>query len=208
MMRARRVVEAMRGRVRAGFSSKESKEVSLMMNEKIAAMKETLMKTTPRAFSVLFILASVPAFYFINEMLERDYNDPEFVSSSNRFYKYYYLYNLTFFACGIALSRFNFHNPSSKYTIPKTKVKSALLPFLLSFAGLMIPETDNKHLVWPAVATQLGSLVVEGVMVNKGILPFWFYSYRHYIGICYFIMFIINFTAVKRLEDRRLTHPH
>lgn len=51
---------------RRAFSSKESKEVSMMMNEKIAVMKNTLMKTTPRAFSVLFILASVPAFYFIN----------------------------------------------------------------------------------------------------------------------------------------------
>ncbi len=40
-----------------------------MMNEKVAAMKETLSKTTPRSFSLLFILASVPAFYFINEML-------------------------------------------------------------------------------------------------------------------------------------------
>jgi hypothetical protein len=191
---------------RLRFSS--SKEVSMMMNEKIAVMKETLMKTTPRAFSVLFMLASVPAFYFINEMLEREYSDPEFVNSSNRFYKYYYLYNLTFFACGIALSRFNFHNPSSKFTIPKTKVKSAVIPFLLSVGGLIIPETDNKHLVWPAVLTQFSSLVVEGVMVNKGILPFWFYSYRHYIGLCYFIMFIINFTAIKRLEQRRTTHPH
>lgn len=115
---------------------------------------------------------------------------------------------MTFFACGIALSRFNFHNPSSKFTIPKTKVKSAIIPFFLSFIGLMIPETDDKNLVWPAVVTQFSTLIVEGVMVNKGILPFWFYSYRHYIGIYYFIMFIINFTAIKRLEKRRTTHSH
>lgn len=67
---------------------------------------------------------------------------------------------MTFFACGMALSRFNFHNPSSKYTIRKTNVTSAVLPFLLSFIGLMIPETDNKHLVWPALVTQIGTLVV------------------------------------------------
>jgi len=132
-------------------------------------------------------------------MMERDYSDVEFVNSSNRFYRYYYLYNLTFFACGICLSRFNFHSPSSKFTIPKTNVSSAFLPLVLSFIGLMLPETDNKHLVWPALATQLGTLIVEGVMVNKGVLPFWFYSFRHYIGLCYFVMFVINFTAMNRL---------
>ncbi len=72
-------------------------------------------------------------------MIEREYNDPEFVNSANRFYKYYYLYNLTFFGCGIALSRFNFHNPSSQFTIPKTRVTSAIFPFLFSFIGLMLP---------------------------------------------------------------------
>jgi len=123
-------------------------------------MKETLLKTTPRAFSILFILASVPAFYFINEMMEREYADAEFVNSSNRFYKYYYIYNLTFFGCAIALSRFNFHSPSSKYTIPKTKVKSAIFPFLFSFIGLMIPETDNKHLMWPALGTLAATMVI------------------------------------------------
>lgn len=53
---------------KAYFSSDKetAKEVSLMMNEKIATMKETLNKTSPRSFSLLFILASVPAFYFIN----------------------------------------------------------------------------------------------------------------------------------------------
>lgn len=34
-------------------------------------MKETLLKTTPRAFSILFILVSIPGFYFINEMINR-----------------------------------------------------------------------------------------------------------------------------------------
>lgn len=144
----------------------------------------------------------------MNEMIERDYCDPEFVNSSNRFYKYYFLYNLTFFGCGIALSRFNFHNPSSKYTIPKTKVKSAIIPFLFSLIGMMIPETDDKHLVWPAIVTQISTMTVEGIMVNKGILPFWYYSYRHYIGLFYFVMFIINFTAMKRLENRRKSHAH
>lgn len=150
----------------------------------------------------------MPAFYFINEMIEREYNDPEFVNNANRFYKYYYLYNLTFFGCGIALSRFNFHNPASQFTIPKTRVISAIVPFLFSFVGLMLPETDSPHQMWAATVTQISTMVVEGVMVNKGILPFWYYSYRHYIGLFLFVMFIINFTALKRLEHRRSSHSH
>ena len=65
--------------------------------------------------------------------------------------------------------------------------------------GLMLPETDNKHLVWPAIITQISTMVAEGVMANKGMLPFWFYSHRHYIGLFYFIMFVINYNAMSRL---------
>lgn len=43
-----------------------AQELSRKMNEKIEVMKETISKTTPRSFSALFLLASVPAFYFIN----------------------------------------------------------------------------------------------------------------------------------------------
>jgi hypothetical protein len=94
------------------------------------------------------------------------------------------------------------------HTLPKTPVTSAFLPLLLSFVGLLLPETDSKHLVWPAVVTQLGTMVVEGTMVNKGMLPFWFYSHRHYIGLFYFVMFIINYNAMSRLAKRRKSHAH
>jgi len=65
--------------------------------------------------------------------------------------------------------------------------------------GLMLPETDNKHLVWPAILTQISTMVAEGVMTNKGMVPFWFYSHRHYIGLFYLIMFVINYNAMSRL---------
>jgi hypothetical protein len=141
-------------------------------------------------------------------LIDTDYNDPEFTNSSNRFYKYYYLYNLTFFGCSLCLSKFNFHSPSSLYTLPKTAVKSAVIPLVLSFIGLMLPETDNKHRVWPAVVTQITTMFVEGTMANKGMLPFWFYSHRHYIGLFYFVMFLITYKAMSRLDTRRSTHPH
>ena len=171
-------------------------------------MKETIAKTTPRSFSALFLLVSVPAFYFINELIDKDYQDEEFTNNSNRFYKYYYLYNLTFFGCSLFLTKFNFHSPSSMYTLPKTRVTSAFLPLVLSFIGLMLPETDSKHLAWPAVITQVVTMFIEGTMANKGLLPFWFYSHRHYIGLFYFIMFFINYNAMSKLATRRTTHSH
>jgi hypothetical protein len=45
-------------------------------------------------------------------------------------------------------------------------------------------------------------------MANKGMLPFWFYSHRHYIGLFYFIMFIINYNALSKLGKRRVSHAH
>lgn len=39
-------------------------------------------------------------------------------------------------------------------------------------------------------------------------LPFWFYSHRHYIGLFYFVMFIINYNAMSRLSKRRKSHAH
>ena len=190
------------------FEKQAKQEMSRKMNEKIDVMKETIAKTTPRSFSLLFLLASVPAFYFINEMMENDYNHPEFVNNSNRFYKYYYLYNLTFYACSLALTKFNFHSPSSKYTLPKTPTGSAFLPLVLSMVGLMLPESDSKHMVWPAMLTQMSTLFVEGTMANKGMIPFWFYSHRHYIGLFLIIMFVINYAVMNRLAKRRKSHSH
>ena len=169
-------------------------------------MKDTLSKTTPRAFSLLFILAAIPGLYFIDRMIECAYNDPLFVANHNRFYKYYYLYNIAFFACGLALTRFNFHSPSAQYTLVNKKMISALFPLVFSFIGLMIPETDSKHMIWPALFTQITTTTVESIMANKGLLPFWFYSYRHYIGLAYIVMFITNFVAMRRLHKRRQTH--
>ncbi len=171
-------------------------------------MKETIAKSTPRSFSALFLLASVPAFYFINELIERDYNDPEFTNSSNRFYKYFFLYNLVFYGSSLCLNKFNYHCPSSLFTLPKTRMTSIMYPLVLSFIGLMLPETDSKHMVWPAIITQISTLVVEGTMANKGMLPFWFYSHRHYIGLFYFVMFVINYNAMSRLAKRRKSHAH
>ena len=115
---------------------------------------------------------------------------------------------MTFYGCGVFLTKFNFHSPSSQYTLPKTPVKSAIIPLLLCFVGLMLPEMDSKHMVWPAVVTQIGTMMVEGIMVNKGMLPFWFYSHRHYIGLFYFIMFLISYKAMSRLAMRRKSHSH
>lgn len=58
----------LRARTTFNFSTDKhiAQELSRKMNEKIEVMKETISKTTPRSFSALFLLASVPAFYFIN----------------------------------------------------------------------------------------------------------------------------------------------
>jgi hypothetical protein len=51
---------------RFSFDRQARQELSRRMNEKVEAMKETIAKTTPRSFSALFLLAAVPAFYFVN----------------------------------------------------------------------------------------------------------------------------------------------
>ena len=45
-------------------------ELSRRMNNKVEVMKEGIAKTTPRAFSLLFLGAALPAFFFINELIE------------------------------------------------------------------------------------------------------------------------------------------
>ena len=115
---------------------------------------------------------------------------------------------MAFFGCSLFLSKFNYHSPSSMFTLPKKNLKIAIIPLILSFIGLMLPMTDSKHLIWPAIVTQIGTMAVEGSMANRGMLPFWFYSYRHFIGLFYFILFTINFMAMHRLSKRRKSHPH
>lgn len=113
-----------------------------------------------------------------------------------------------FYSCGLALTQLNFHSPSSKFTMPKTRLRSRYLPMVLSFLGLMIPHTDSKHLLWPAAVTLVTTLVVESIMGAQGTLPFWFYSFRHYIAFFYLVTFFMCFMAMHRLKKRRANSPH
>jgi hypothetical protein len=74
-------------------------------------------KTTPKAFAILFILSTIPSFYFIYQMLENDYNSEEYIQSSQNSMKYFYMKNFVFYGVSMVLFKMNFRNPSSKYTL-------------------------------------------------------------------------------------------
>ncbi len=49
------------------------------------------------------MLATVPTFYYINQLLSEDYNNPKFVDNSNNLLKYYYIKNAILFSAAFAL---------------------------------------------------------------------------------------------------------
>ena len=74
-------------------------------------------KTTPKAFAILFILSTIPSFYFIHQMFENDYGSDEYIQNSQNSMKYFYLKNFIFYGASMVLFKMNFRNPSSKYTL-------------------------------------------------------------------------------------------
>lgn len=50
---------------RFGDLKRESKAIKKMA-EKIDTMKETMNKTSPKMFSIFFILSTIPSFYFVD----------------------------------------------------------------------------------------------------------------------------------------------
>lgn len=119
--------------------SDAKKYYDLRKAESQFALKVTMNKTTPRSFSVFFILSTIPGFYFMKEMIGGEYSDAEFTSNSNRIYKYFYLSNMVLYGCSLALYQMNFFNPSSKHTLMKYGKRKIVLPLILSLIGLMIP---------------------------------------------------------------------
>ena len=56
----------------------ESKTVSSMA-EKIDAMKKSMNESSPKIFSIFFILSTIPSFYFVDKLMKSEYQDEEFV---------------------------------------------------------------------------------------------------------------------------------
>ena len=165
-------------------------------------------KTTPKAFAILFILSTIPSFYFIHQMFEHDYNTEEYIQNSHNSIKYFYLKNFIFYGASMILFKMNFRNPSSKYTLERLPPKFQYVPLILGFLGIMLPPSDSKHVVWPAFFTDIFTMAFEVQITNQGIIPFWFYSYRHFIRFFDMMIFVIVYQSLKKYRNRRETHPH
>ncbi len=72
----------------------------------------------------------------------------------------------------------------------------------------MLPPSDSKHIVWPAFLTDVFTMTFEVQITNQGILPFWFYSYRHFIRFFDCMIFVVVYQSLKKYKKRRETHPH
>lgn len=131
--------------------NERSKSIKLMA-EKIEVMKDTLTNSSPRSFGLLFILSSLPSFYFVKKLLETEYEDEEFFSWVNRTLKYLHLKNAMFIAATAALSASKFINPASKFTLPKANATRLLLPIAFTIVGLLLPNhIHSRFVVMPAV---------------------------------------------------------
>lgn len=58
---------------KASNSKLDAKKIG-QMADKIEQMNETMNKTSPKIFSILMILSTVPSFYFGYKMISSDYN--------------------------------------------------------------------------------------------------------------------------------------
>ncbi len=193
------------------FSSKGQKQARQTLDkmaEQLEKMKQTMDKTTPRVFALILIGSALPTIYYINQLIERPFNDPEYTDSANRAIKYYYFRNLVMYSCVLALYQSRYFNPSSKFTVPRMPVKMIMAPLLLSLIGMALPPSDSKHMVWGVLVTDILTMVKEVEITNQAIIPFWLYSFKHYIRFFDWLTLIILFFALKRHQSRRLSHPH
>lgn len=53
------------------------------------------------------------------------------------------------------LYKMNFRNPSSKFTLERLPVKLPYVALILGFLGIMLPPSDSKHIIWPALLTDI-----------------------------------------------------
>ena len=73
---------------------------------------------------------------------------------------------------------------------------------------MFLPPIDSKYAVLPAIMTDITTMAVEAQLANEGALPFWYYSFRHYIRFFDLIVLIMVFVAMKRMADRIKSHPY
>lgn len=169
------------------------------MAEKIDIMNETMNKTSPKVFSIMMMLTTIPTFYFGYKMVTTQYKDNDFTVSANAGLSYINIKNAIFFGCLTALNRLRFSSPTAKNTLPKMGLFGALLPPLAALISLCLPTSDSKYIVFPTLISDILMLTVEVQASNYGTYPFWLYSYRHYARFFDWLIIISTFIALRNL---------
>lgn len=181
--------------------NEKSKTISLMA-DKIEEMKNTLANSSPRSFGLLFILSSVPSFYFIKKLLEAEYDDPMFYTWIDRNVKYFHVKNTLFISTTALLSASKFINPASKFVLPKANPSKLVLPLLFTLVGLLLPShIHSRWIIAPAVGAEASILPVEAMLTNEGVLPFWYFNSRYYLHFFDLLTLVVCYRAASNQQE-------
>lgn len=150
-----------KGKYKPKHPLKPESRVINKMSERIDDMKSTLTNSSPRSFGLLFILSSVPTFYFVKKMLETEYDSEDFKKYASKTLNYYYFKNGLFLSVAAVLSAAKFINPASKYTVPPANPAKFLIPIIATLIGLSLPPNlTGKYMVAPTIVTDVATLSI------------------------------------------------
>lgn len=118
--------------------------------------------------------------------------------------------NVISFASSLSLAHLGFNAPTTKNAAMIFRVRRYYLtiPIILCCLGFMLPETDSKYMVITPCLTQLSVSFFEIVIMDQSRIPFWLYSFRHYVNLFYLTGLLICYFGVSNRAKRRLSHPH
>ena len=94
----------------------------------------------------------------------------------------------------------NFRNPTKKYAYESKNIKFKYWPLVLGFVGMLLPPTDTKHIIWPALVTDVFTMIPELLITNCAATPFWFYSFRHFIRFFDYLCFGAIYFSLKNYK--------
>lgn len=98
--------------------------------------------------------------------------------------------------------------PASMYTLPMMNNTKFVLPLLLTLTGLFFPEKYlTKYVVAPAVAVDVSTLTIEGMLTNQGVLPFWFLNGKYVIHFFDILSMAIIYKALSRQKTQMDEKP-
>lgn len=181
------------------------RKASGMVDEMLKLMDQK----APRIGTVLAIGSTVPCFYYLYKLVWEEYNSKEFYQSIKGCVDWINYVNIFTAAVyfGLEAVRYSDRRAKHHWKSPRQTYVFALIPLVLSFGSLSFTDSIHKYMILPTLASDVSMLLVESVLTNQNLIPYWVFDFKYRIHFFTIMQLCCLHYGLKYLGQDVAEHP-